>query len=146
MRIPGTRRRVDARSAYLMTLAGALAYYAGQIIYRPTAATQQGLTPLADVVSLESTGWTCIGIAAGVALCAVFRKRCQWADRCGFGLGTFPLVMWFSSFVWTWIDRGAKSYPVGGTWGFILIFTTIANIKLDRGALIDRAEHEHSRG
>jgi hypothetical protein len=143
VKIPGTRRRLDARSTYLMTLAGALAYFAGQIIYRPTSATQQGLTPVADLVSMESTGWSCMGIAGLVAFCAVFRKRCWWVDRCGFALGTFPLVMWFASFAWTWFDQGADLYPVGGVWGFLAVFTAIANVKLDRGAQIGKADHGH---
>lgn len=132
--------RFDARSACLATLAGLLAYFAGQIIVRPSAATQQGLTPIADLVPLESTGWACMGIAAGVLFCAVFRTRCWWVDRCGFALATFPLVMWFGSFAWTWAGRGG--YPVGGAWGFFAVLTTLANMFLARGPRIGKAESD----
>lgn len=134
MKLPGTDRRVDARSAYLMTLAGALAYYAGQIVFDPSTATRVGLRPLAHVMSMSAMGWVCMACAAATAVCATGRHRCWWADRLGFAAATFPMLMWVAAFTWSWIDREFDGYPPGGTWVFFLVATTIANIKLDRGA------------
>lgn len=134
MRIPGTRRRVDARSAYLMALAGFLAYYAGQIVFDPTVATLVGLRPLAHLVSMCAMGWACMACALVTAVSAAGRSRCWWADRLGFAAATFPLLMWVAAFTWSWIDREFVGYPPGGTFVFVLVTTTIANIKLDRGA------------
>jgi hypothetical protein len=125
-----------------MTLAGALAYYAGQIIESPSVAWLVGLRPLSHAVSMEFMGWTCMACAVVTAAAAVFRKRRWWVDRLGFAVATLPMAMWCLAFAWSWVDRGARGYPPGGTWLFLAVLTAIANLKLDRGALNDRAEHE----
>lgn len=140
MRIPGTRRRIDARSAYLMTLAGVLAYYSGQILCSPSIAWSIGLRPLAHMMSVDTLGWTAVVCAGVTAVSAVFRRRRWWVDRLGFAVASFPLAMWTAAFTWSWMDRGFHGYPPGGTWPFLLILTTIANIKLDRGRGFDKGK------
>lgn len=123
-----------------MTLAGALAYYAGQIIFDPSVATLVGLRPLAHVVSMSAMGWSCMACAVVTAVSAAGRSRCWWADRLGFAAATFPMVMWGAAFAWSWADRQFPGYPPGGTWLFFAALTTIANIKLDRGHRIGTEE------
>ncbi|MEU8136568.1 hypothetical protein [Streptodolium elevatio] len=125
--------RVDARGAYLLTLAGVLAYYAGQIIVQPSFATQQGLEPAADLVPMDVLGWAFMGCAAATAATAVAKARWLVLDRVGFALATFPLVVWFLAFGWSWIADGADGYPVGGTWFFYAAGITIVNMRLGRG-------------
>jgi hypothetical protein len=123
-----------------MTLAGALAYYAGQIIFDPSVATLVGLRPLAHVVSMCAMGWACMTCALVTAVSALGRSRCWWADRLGFATATFPMLMWATAFTYSWIDREFEGYPPGGTWFFFAAMTTVANLKLDRGPRISTEE------
>lgn len=134
----GNRRVVDARGAYLLTLAGTLAYYAGQVIHSPSVAWHIGLRPVAHMISTTAMGWSAMACAVAVAASAVLRRRLWWVDRLGFAVASFPLAMWTAAFSWSWVDRGFHGYPPGGTWPFLLVLTTIANLKLGRGQPISK--------
>ncbi|MEU0940092.1 hypothetical protein [Embleya sp. NPDC005971] len=125
-------RRLGPRGAYLLATAAGLAYYAGQIIVDPRYSTTRGLTPVSDLVPLDVLGWAWMACAVLGAAFAVGRVWRPDLDRFGFAAATFPPVMWWSAFMWSWLDTGRQGYPSGGTWLCWAAGLTIVNVYLDR--------------